>query len=341
MTYVLATAAYNEEAFIEATIQSVLAQTLRPKKWVIVSDGSTDCTDEIVRFHAAKHDFIQLHRITEPHPRNFVAQAHAINAGFALLRSGGFTLPASATALRDKPTATAAPGGWRDKPAATSLTGACDFIGNLDADITLEPDYFARLIEKFKQDAKLGLAGGWICERRNGCYAPRRSNSTRSVAHAVQLFRRECMDMLGGYAALPYGGPDWHAEVCARMAGWRVEAFPELKAFHQRLTGGVEGRLRFWYREGLIDFSLGGHPLFEMFKLARRLREKPAVIGSAVAFAAFMWAECRGEERAVSEDFVRFVRAEQMQRVRRLWSDRPHHGAHRGHRDRQTVITND
>jgi poly-beta-1,6-N-acetyl-D-glucosamine synthase len=286
MRYVLATAAYNEEAFIERTLESVVAQTVRPEKWIIVSDGSTDRTDEIVGCYAAAHEFIQLQRITEAHPRNFAAQVHAINTGFSLLSCLEY-----------------------------------DFIGNLDADITLAPTYFARLLEKFDADPGLGLAGGCIYEERNGGgYFPRRSNSTRSVAHALQLFRRECMDTLGAYAPLPYGGPDWHAEVCARMNGWRVESFPELRALHHRPTGNAEGKLRSWRRAGLMDFSMGTHPLFEVFKLARRLPERPAVIGAIVRLAAFLWAGCRGKDRPVAAQFVRFLRAEQMQRLRAFWS---------------------
>src|SRR3982751_3950013 len=99
--YTLVTAAYNEEALIEDTIQSIIAQTVRPKKWAIVSDGSTDRTDEIVLKYYAIHDFIQLVRITEDHPRNWTAQVEAIRTGYEALRCLDF-----------------------------------EFIGNLDADIT-------------------------------------------------------------------------------------------------------------------------------------------------------------------------------------------------------------
>ena len=123
--YVLVTAAYNEEAFIEQPLRSVVSQTLLPLKWIIVSDGSTDHTDEIVHGYAEKYRFIQLHRITEDHPRNFAAQENASNTGFALLNGLEY-----------------------------------EFVGNLDADISLEPGYFAQLFEKFTQDPVLGLAGG-------------------------------------------------------------------------------------------------------------------------------------------------------------------------------------
>ncbi len=85
-SYVLVTAAYNEEKLIEQTVRSMMAQTVRPAKWIIVSDGSTDRTDDIVNSYAAENDFIQLYRITEDHPRNFAAQVYAINRGLSQLR---------------------------------------------------------------------------------------------------------------------------------------------------------------------------------------------------------------------------------------------------------------
>src|ERR1035441_3171250 len=85
-SYVLVTAAYNEERFIEGTLQSVIAQNWRPTEWNIVSDASTDKTDEIIERYASRHDFIQLVRITEGHARNFAAQVSAINTGIRHLK---------------------------------------------------------------------------------------------------------------------------------------------------------------------------------------------------------------------------------------------------------------
>jgi poly-beta-1,6-N-acetyl-D-glucosamine synthase len=280
--YVLATAAYNEERLIEKVIKSVICQTCRPLRWVIVSDGSTDGTDRIVSEYAAQYNFIHLHRITESHPRNFVAQVHSINAGFARLWDLEF-----------------------------------EFIGNLDADITLEPDYFANLLGRFDLSPCLGLSGGYIYEEEGGTFKARKGNSPESVAHAVQLFRRECLEQLGGgYAALPYGGPDWHAEVRARMCQWAVEACPELMAYHHRPTGAAEGSWNCAHRMGLMDYSLGTHPLFEFVKIARRIKYKPYSLASALRFLTFILASLRRDERCVSQEFVQFLRMEQIARLK-------------------------
>jgi glycosyltransferase involved in cell wall biosynthesis len=282
--YVLVTAAYNEENYIENLIKSVVAQVHRPMSWVIVSDGSTDRTDEIVNDYARLHDFIRLYRITEDHPRNFVAQVHAINAGFAELRTRDF-----------------------------------EFIGNLDSDITLDPTYFSELLARFELDPRLGLAGGYICEVDRGKFRCRSSNSPLSVAHAIQLFRRECLEQIGGvYVPMPFGGPDWQAEVSARLHSWKVQAFTDLSVYHHRPTGAAAGLLKTSYREGLMDHSLGSHPYFELFRVARRLREKPYVLGAMVRLWAFIAASVRRSARPVSEDFVKFLRKYELTRLKNL-----------------------
>jgi biofilm PGA synthesis N-glycosyltransferase PgaC len=287
-SYGLATAAYNEEKIMDQTIQSIVAQTLRPQKWIIVSDGSTDRTDEIVRSYAAKYDFIQLDRISEDHPRNFTAQVNAINRGFAKLKM----LP-------------------------------LDFIGNLDADITLEADYFRSLLDKFAQDPKLGMAGGYIYEMQDGEFKNRPGNSISSVAHGVQMFRRKGLEFLGGYEPFSWGGTDSHACVRLRMMGWKVKSIPELKAFHHRPTGAGFGSMRYTFRGGLMDHYFGTHPVFELFRVARRILAKPYVVGGMVRLAGFIWGYCTGAKREVSAEYTRYLRQEQMSKLRLFFGMQP------------------
>src|SRR5271157_3606003 len=80
--YVLITAARDEAEFIERTIRSVVSQAVRPLKWVIVSDGSTDGTDDIVSKYAAEYPWIELVRMPERRDRHFAGKVHAFNAGY-------------------------------------------------------------------------------------------------------------------------------------------------------------------------------------------------------------------------------------------------------------------
>jgi hypothetical protein len=194
------------------------------------------------------------------------------------------------------------------------------FIGNLDADIAFDSDYFARLLEKFRQRSKLGVSGGYIHDKgQDGQFHNRLGNSTRSVAHAVQLFRRACFEEVGAYAPLPYGGPDTHAETMARMKGWEVESFPDLVVRHYRPTGSAGGMLRGLLRQGKMDYSLGYLPLFELVKLIPRLLGPPYVIGALTRFIGFLLPYCRGEGRCVSAGFMTFLRQEQKQRMKDIF----------------------
>ena len=129
--YVLITPARNEQAFLEATIIAVLHQTIRPLLWVIVSDGSTDRTEEIVRRYSTKNRWIELINLPQRHHRHFAGKVHAFNAGYERVKRLSY-----------------------------------DVIGNLDADVSLEdPEYFAFLLTKFAKDSQLGVAG---CPFREG-----------------------------------------------------------------------------------------------------------------------------------------------------------------------------
>jgi len=278
------TAAYNEEAYIEKTIQSVLAQTQLPKRWVIVSDGSVDCTDEIVQSFARKHAFINFLRNVRSPGRSFGSKVAALRNGSKLLAGVGF-----------------------------------DFIGNLDADVSVGSSYFVDLIRRFELDPKLGLAAGFVCEQNGEKYESRRINRVHSVAHAAQLVRRECYEAIGGYAILEYGGEDWYAQISARMRGWTAKAFPDLRILHHRPTGTADNLLRSKFREGRQDYSFGSDPLFEVLKCFQRLPEKPFVIGGIARFAGFTWSSLRRDRRPVGPEVVAFLRNEQRQRLLSLF----------------------
>ena len=286
--YVLVTAARNEERYIARALDSVVSQTVQPIEWVIVSDSSTDRTDPIVESYAQRHRFIRLLRLTKDHPRNFAAQVAAIRAGVSLLQSVAY-----------------------------------DFIGNLDADVSFGPTYFEVLLGRLEDNPKLGLAGGTVRELDGTIRTACRGERLQSVPHAVQLFRRACYEAVGGYPGLPYGGPDTFAEVAARMGGWDVEGFQDLVVQHHRFVGSAGGLLRGRFRQGFMDFSLGYLPLFEVVKCARRVFDRPALLGPATRLTGFFWAYLWVRKRSVPDRFVHFLRKEQRQRLRAYFSVLP------------------
>jgi hypothetical protein len=283
--YALLTAAYNEEANVAKTLAAVVSQSVLPTRWVIVSDGSVDRTDETVRIYAEAHNFIRFLRVVRPPGRSFGSKVRALHAGHELLKDVAY-----------------------------------DFVGNLDADVSIGPAYFGSLLERFAERSSLGVAGGFVVEETNGEFRDRKQNRVYSVAHAAQLVRRECYEAIGGYAVLEYGGEDWHAQVSAKMKGWEVEAFPELKIFHHRHTGEGDNLLRHKFRQGRMDYSFGSDPLFEVLKCGLRLPEKPLLLGAAARLTGFLWSSIRRDDRPVSNEFVEYLRQEQKQKVSSMTS---------------------
>lgn len=279
--YVLVTAARNEENQIGETIESILSQRVKPSKWVIVNDGSTDRTQEVAEKYMRGNEFIQTIRFEDVCIRNFASQVHAINFGYNLMKKLDF-----------------------------------DYFGNLDADITLESDYYDKILEKFEKNLRLGLAGGFVKENVNGLFKTRLFNSLDSVPHAIQLFRRECYESFQGYIPLKYGGPDWYAEIMSRKNGWKVQAFRDIPVYHRRRTCAAEGMMKGGFRQGLMDFSVGSHPLFEFLKCVSRVRERPLFLYAIMRFTGFSWANMKREKRIVSKDFINFLRQEQINRIR-------------------------
>jgi glycosyltransferase involved in cell wall biosynthesis len=283
-TYVLITPARNEERFIEATIESVAAQTVRPRKWVIVSDGSTDRTDDIVKTHAARHSWIRFIRRPEHAERHFAAKVRCFNSAYETLAGEAY-----------------------------------DIIGNLDADITFEKDYFEFLLGEFAEDTRLGVAGTPFVEG-DVSYDYRFTN-VEHVSGACQLFRRACFEEIGGYVPVARGGIDWIAVTTARMKGWKTRTFLERVCHHHRPMGtATAGPFQALYKLGRQDYFLGGHPLWELCRAAFQASRKPYVLGGLVLLAGYLRALVGGVERPVSAELVRFHRREQLQRLRHALS---------------------
>lgn len=290
-TYVIITPARNEEAFIEGTIRSVIAQSIRPLRWFIVSDGSTDRTDEIVRRYATRHDWIELVRMPERRDRTFAAKANCFNAGYARARSLAY-----------------------------------DVIGNLDADITFGPDYFEFLLGRLAANARLGVAGTPFVENveklNDHTYAHGHANLDH-VSGACQLFRRECFESIGGYVPVKGGAIDWIAVTTARMRGWQTRTFTEKVCLHHRTLG--TGNNRAWavpFHYGRKAYYVGGHPAWALLRGFFEMRKRPWIIGGLLFQLGFLWAAITRMPRPVSPELMAFHRGEQMARLKSLFGGR-------------------
>jgi glycosyltransferase involved in cell wall biosynthesis len=288
LRYVLVTPARNEEVFIEDTIRSVIAQTARPARWVIVSDGSTDRTDQIVKSYASQHDWIELVRMPEHRDRQFAAKANCFNAGYDRLKTMSF-----------------------------------DLVGNLDADITFEPDYYQFLLGKFVELPRLGVTGTPFVEDAaqpgKHTYAHGAAN-LEHVSGACQIFRRECFEAVGGYVPIKGGAIDWIAVTTARMKGWQTRTFLEKVCFHHRKIGtGNHSPLVVRFHYGRKAYYVGGHPLWESLRGLSQLKSPPLILGGLYFLAGYWWACLTRMHRPISPELMTFHRREQMTRLKRLF----------------------
>jgi glycosyltransferase involved in cell wall biosynthesis len=277
---VLITPARNEEACIERTIESVINQTLRPSRYVIVSDGSIDNTDAIAKRYAARHGFVEFVRRDDDPQANFRSKVLAFNLGLKRMKGIQY-----------------------------------DFVGNLDADISLEPDYFKRLLDRFEENPNLGIAGGQVWEEKHGALVMH-NNRSYSVAGAVMLFRRGCYEAIGGYVPLVLGGEDSSAEIMARAKGWTVLTFRDIRVVHNKpLLSQNRSLLESRFKQGISNYLLGYHPLFQAAVCVYRLVEYPCFTGALFLWAGFCWAKIKRMKWAVPQDVVRFIRREQLGRL--------------------------
>jgi len=283
VNYLLITPARNEAAFIEKTLASMAAQTLFPERWVIVDDGSTDRTAEIVKGYAKQFRWIELIQRPQRQDRSFAGKVHAFNAGLERVRSLAF-----------------------------------EVIGNLDADVSFEPDYLEFLTQRLSEDPTLGVAGTPFTE--DGDYDTTKDSfeGENHVAGGCQLFRRECFLEVGGYVPNRGGGVDWIAVTTARMKGWKTRSFPE-KRFHHYRTLGTAGRssVAASFSYGEKDYYLGGSPIWELFRVIYRMTKQP--IDGLALLSGYCWAAIRRIERPVSRELMRFHRREQLKKLRAIF----------------------
>jgi hypothetical protein len=143
--------------------------------------------------------------------------------------------------------------------------------------------------------------------------------SLEHVSGACQLFRRACFEAIGGYVAVKTGGVDHIAVITARMKGWKTRTFTERVCRHHRELGAAQhGPLRAKFRDGVLDYLLGSHPLWELLRTSYQMTRRPRVLGGLTLLAGYTSAMVRRLERPVSRELVAFRRREQRQRMRAL-----------------------
>ena len=283
LPYVLITPARNEEALIERSIESVIHQTARPLRWVIVDDGSSDRTADIVSRYLLHYPWIEMVRKPRRQDRTFAGKVHAFNSGYKTVSDLNF-----------------------------------EVIGNLDADVSFENDYIEFLLKKFSADPTLGVAGTIFEEEGYSSGADSFEGYTH-VAGGCQLFRKRCFDDISGYVPNKAGGVDWIAVTSARMRGWKTRSFREKAFFHHRHLGTAERSIvSSFFSYGEKDYYLGGHPVWEVFRVGYRLTQRPYILGGLALGTGYCWGILHRIPRPVSGELMTFHRKEQLAKLRTI-----------------------
>jgi len=280
----LITPARDEAAHLENTIRAVAAQSRTPDRWLIVDDGSSDETPEILERLAAELPFLEAMR----------APRHAESRG-----ADGLAIAAEARAF--------------NAALATVDAGEFTHVGKLDADIELPPDYLEVLLERFAAEPKLGVAGGTLLERSAGEWRPTRTPAYH-VRGALKLYSRECFEAIGGIEERL--GWDTIDETYARMRGYATHSFPELPARHHRPVATRGGALRGRARLGQCAYILRYSPWWVTLRSLKIATWSPYGLSGVAFLYGYARAALSSEDRVEDEQYRRFVARELRGRVR-------------------------
>ncbi len=278
LTYAAITAARNEAENLPRIAACLCAQTALPLRWLIVDNGSTDDTAAVAESLARRHDWIRVVRTAgTAHPVRGGAVVRAFHAGL------------------------------------DALDVSPDVVVKLDADVSMAPDYFERLLAAFGSDPKLGMASGAELVEQDGVWTMRHQARASVVWGPARAYRLSCLlDVLPLEERMGWDAID---EFKANVRGWRTGTLHDLEYRHHRLEGERDGaRLRFWATEGSAAFFMGYRPSYLVCRsLFRALREPTAL----AMLTGYVGAAIRREDRLADRSAVEYLRSQQ--RLRTLW----------------------
>lgn len=268
--YILISPVRDEEQYIEQTISSVINQTIKPSRWIIVNDGSSDRTPEIIDSYRKRFDWIEILRIdrdTARQPGSPVV--NAFNRGYDLVKDSEF-----------------------------------DFVVKLDCDLRFASDYFEKLLQEFEKDPRLGIGSGIYFEDHGKGWTPVKM-PLYHTAGACKFMRKECFNQIDGFVVAK--GWDTIDEIRAQMRGWRTRHFEDLAMYHLKNEGSGIGLLKTNAMHGEIFYLTGGSKFFFIMKVLHRIvTGRPVLIGGIMLLYGYLKPLIQKRKRLVSDGEAKF-----------------------------------
>ena len=274
MNYAVLTPLRDEATELPRLARCLAAQLVRPVRWILIDNGSSDGTHEIASELARRYDWVRVLTVPPGPPRmrggNVV---RAMHAGIAQLEHG------------------------------------VDLVAKVDADVSFGADYFERLVRAFDADAALGMASGACVERTEGVWRERPVTGTH-VWGAARAYRAACLrDVLPLDERMGWDGID---QIRAATRGWKVDRVPGLQFRHHRREGERDGsRLRVWAAQGSAAHYMGYRFSYLLLRTLHRARREPA---AAAILGAYLLAWMRREQRCPDAEVRKRLRREQRAR---------------------------
>jgi poly-beta-1,6-N-acetyl-D-glucosamine synthase len=277
--YVIITPAKNEERFLPAVADSVISQEIRPQKWMIVNDGSTDRTGFIIKSLEAAHDWILgvENPLTPMTPGRRIGGQAAIYSVLESLDVGSF-----------------------------------DYIVRMDADVLLDRTFFSRVFGEFEAQPELGIASGVCYTPGNGGLLEEKHPRFHTRG-PLKVYRKQCFLDIGRLDREE--GWDTIDEIKASMLGWKTWSFPELKLVHLRKTQTASGSLRGLRNVGRTAYYVGYHPLYLMARTIKHLFLKPYVVGGIEMLSGYLEGFLKSFPRSSDKDLMIYLRKQQINRL--------------------------
>ena len=278
MNYYIVIPAHNEEKFIAMTLQSLITQTILPKKIVVVDDNSTDKTTEIVLAFAKENSFITLiHKTSEAiHlPGSKVIQA--FQKGYE------------------------------------TLDNNYDFIVKADADLIFPENYFETIISHFKSDANIGMAGGFAYIEKNGEWILENLTDKDHIRGAFKAYRKECFLQIGGLK--PAMGWDTVDELLSKFYNWKVVTDASIKVKHLKPTGANYNKTA-RYKQGEAFYTLGYGFIITAIASAKlaMMKKKPLLFIDYLN--GFLKAKSSKKSLLVTDEQAQFIRNYRWQKMK-------------------------